>query len=141
MSDSFDFSWMVGRTIIGVALNEPTQWSFSFGPGVGIGAECPWRLLKDGRVAISSEDHLQLYGLPAPIDAAAVAVDTLASRAITHVEVKDGTADLVLEFADGLRLEFLPISSGYESWGVTTPSGFQVVAQGGGQLSGWRAGA
>jgi hypothetical protein len=92
-------------------------------------------------VAISSEDHLQQYGLPAPIDAAAVAADILASRAIAHVEVKDGTADLVLEFADGLRLEFLPISSGYESWGVTTPSGFQVVAQGGGQLSGWRAGA
>lgn len=141
MSDSFDFSWMIGRTIIGVSLNEPTQWSFSFGLGVGIGAECPWRLLKDGRMAISSEDHLQQYGLPAPIDAAAVATDTLASRAIVQVEVKDGTADLVLEFADGIRLEFLSISSGYESWGVTTPSGFQVVAQGGGQLSGWRAGA
>ena len=141
MSDTFDFSWMVGRTICSVVLNEPTQWSFSFGPGVGIGAECPWRLLKDGYVTISSEDHLQQYGLPAPLDAAAVASDTLGSLPVLRVEVKEGTADLLLEFAGGLRLEFIPISSGYESWGVTTPSGFQVIAQGGGQLSGWRAGA
>ena len=140
MSD-FDFSWMVNRTIRSVALNEPTQWSFSFGPRIGIGAECPWRLLKDGRVVISSEDHLQQYGLPAPLDAAAVASEALASAPVTRVEVKEGTADLLLDFSGGLRLEFLPISSGYESWGVTTPSGFQVIAQGGGQLSGWPAGA
>lgn len=138
MSDSFDFSWMVGRTISSVALNEPAQWSFSFGAGVGISAECPWRLLKDGRVAISSEDHLQQYGLPAPLDAAAVAADTLGSHPVVRVEIKEGTADLLLEFAGSLRLEFLPISSGYESWGATTPSGFRVIAQGGGQLSGWR---
>ncbi|MGY0613464.1 hypothetical protein [Luteimonas sp. A501] len=141
MSDSFDFSWLVGRTISSVALNEPTQWSFFFGSGVGIGAECPWRLLKDGRVAISSEDHMQQYGLPAPLDAAAVATETLGSHPVVRVEVKEGTSDLFLEFAGSLRLEFLPISSGYESWGVTTPSGFQVIAQGAGQLAGWQAGA
>ncbi|OGU19937.1 MAG: hypothetical protein A2580_02910 [Hydrogenophilales bacterium RIFOXYD1_FULL_62_11] len=139
--ESFDFSWMVGRTIREVRFNEPTQWSFSFEPGIGIGVECPWRLLQDGRVAISSEDHLQQYGLPAPLDAAAVASDRLSSRSVTRVEVRDGTADLILELGGSLRLEIIPISSGYESWGVSTPSGFQVVAQGGGQLCGWRAGA
>jgi len=132
---------MVGRTIGEVRLNEPTQWVFSFEAGIGIGAECPWRLLQNGRVAVSSEDHLQQYGLPAPLDAAVVAADRLAPHVVTGVEVRDGTADLVLEFTGHLRLEFIPISSGYESWGVTTPSGFQVIAQGGGQLSGWRAGA
>ena len=89
-------------------------------------------------MAVSSEDHAQKYGLPLPIDAAAVASELLASKAIVRVEVKQGTADLLLDFADGLRLEIIPFSSGYESWGATTPSGFQLVAQGGGQLSGWR---
>jgi Family of unknown function (DUF6188) len=139
--ESFDFSWMVGRTIGLVRLNEPTQWSFSFEPNIGIGAECPWRLLQDGSVAISSEDHLQQYGLPAPLDAAAVATSLLASQTVARVEVREGTADLILEFGDSFRLEIIPISSGYESWGVTTPSGFYVFAQGGGQLSGCRAGA
>lgn len=139
--ESFDFLWMVGRTIGEVRLNEPTQWVFSFEPGIRIGAECPWRLLQDGRVAISSEDHLQQYGLPAPIDAAAAATGSLTSHMVTGVEVRDGTADLVLQFTGGLRLEFIPISSGYESWGVTTPSGLQVIARGGEQLSCLRAGA
>jgi hypothetical protein len=138
MSKDFDFSWMKGRLITGVGLNLPSQWSFSFGPGVGIGADCPWRLLKDGRVAVSSEDHLQKYGLPSPIDAAAVPSQLLASSPVVRVEVKQGTADLLLDLAGGLRLEIIPFSSGYESWGATTPSGFQLVVQGGGQLSGWR---
>ena len=140
---SFDLSWMVGRTISQVRLNEPTQWSFSFEPGIGIGigAECPWRILQDGSVAISSADHLQQYGLPAPLDAAAVATSLLAPHQVTRVEVKDRSADLILELSGSLRLEIIPFSSGYESWGVTAPSGFHVIAQGGGQLFGWPAGA
>ena len=139
--ESFDLSWMVGRTIGQVRFNEPTQWMFSFEPSIGIGAECPWRLLRCGSVAISSEDHLQQYGLPAPLDAAAVATSLLVSHAVTRVELRHGTADLFLEFGDSLRLEIIPISSGYESWGVTTPSGFHIFAQGGGQLAGYPAGA
>jgi Family of unknown function (DUF6188) len=138
--NSFDFSWMVNLTIQKVQFNEPAQWSFSFAPSIGIGAECPWRLLQDGRVAISSEDHLQQYGLPAPLDAAVVASSLLDSHPVTRVEVRDGTADLVIDFSGGIRLEIIPISSGYESWSVTTPSGFQVIAQGGGHLSGYQAG-
>ena len=132
---------MIGRTVGRVQLNEPTQWSFSFGPGVAIGVECPWRLLRDGAVSISSQDHLQRYGLPAPLDAAGVATSLLSGHAVTSVAVRQGSADLVLSFGGGLRLEIIPFSSGYESWGVTTPSGFYVVAQGGGQLSGTPAGA
>ena len=84
---------------------------------------------------------MQQYGLPSPLDAAAITTDLLQSHPVTRATVHDGTADLVLELGDTLRLEIIPISSGYESWIVCTPSGFQVVAQGGGQLSGWSAGA
>ena len=137
--DSFDLSWMVGRTIKSVVLNEPTEWAFSFEPGVGVGVECPWRLLKDGSIAVSSEDHLQQYGLPAPINAGATALSLVAKQRVTGAEVRSGTADLILKFENGMALEVIPFSSGYESWGVTTPSGFYIFAQGGGQLSGCRA--
>ncbi|WP_200348929.1 DUF6188 family protein [Halochromatium glycolicum] len=137
MTEPFDFSWMVGREIAVVQLSEPDQWVFGFEASVGIGAECPWRILKNGVIAISSEDHKQQYGLAAPLDAAEVAAEILASHAISQVEVREGTADLVIKFSGGLRLEVIPISSGYESWGITAPSGYQVVAQGGGELSGW----
>lgn len=138
MADDFDFSWMIGKTISAVAFSEPTLWSFSFGERIGIGAECPWRLLKNGRVEISSEDHLQQYGLPAPLDAAAVAADALRHARVVSADAMPGTADLVLEFTGSRRLEFIPFSSGYESWGVTTPSGWRVIALGGGDLSGWQ---
>ena len=130
---------MVGRSIASVRLNEPCQWAFMFESGAGIGAECPWRLLRGGRVAISSEDHLQQYGLQAPLDAAIVATEMLSSRAVARVEVRYGTSDLFIEFTDEVLLEIVPFSSGYESWGVTSPSGFKVIAQGGGQLCGWQS--
>ena len=138
-SDSFDFSWMVGCSITSVRFNEPSQWVFAFEAPSDIGTESPWRVLKDGHVAVSSEDHLQQYGLPAPIDAALATTSMFESLVITFVEVREGTADLCIEFTDQVRLEIIPISSGYESWIVTTPTSFQVIAQGGGKLSGFKS--
>lgn len=159
MSDQFDLSWMVGRTITEVVPSpastqwslstedgavakagcpSPFMWSFNFEDGSEISAECPWRLLQEGHIFISNEDHQQKYGLPAPLDAALVAADMLRSKIITSVEIKAGTSDLVLKFVDSLQLEIVPFSSGYESWGISMPSGFRIVAQGGGEISGWQ---
>lgn len=134
MTNDFDFSWMLGRCITGIHFDGSSQWRFSFEPELGIGIECPWRLLLDGRVAISNEDHLQRYGLQSPLDAVAAARSLLASHTVVKVDVRDGTADLLVAFTGGLRLEALAISSGYESWTVFGPSGSLVVAQGGGHL-------
>jgi hypothetical protein len=134
--NAFDFSWMIGRTL-SVEFSEPNNWWFSFEDSVGISVECPWRIIEDGSISVSGDDHRQQFGLPAPIDAAAFATQRLAGTPITRVEVRSGTADLVLNLEGGLRLEILPFSSGYESWQVVRPDGKHVVAQGGGQLSSW----
>lgn len=75
--DPFDFSWMVGRHVE-VSFLEPAAWLVSFGDAHGIVVECPWRLIHDGPIAVSSEDHRQQYGLPAPVDAAERASSLLA---------------------------------------------------------------
>jgi hypothetical protein len=77
----------------------------------------------------------------APLDAAAVATSVLAPQEVTLVEVNDGFADLILELSGSPRLEIISTSCGYESWRDATPSGFHVIAQGGGQLSDWPAAA
>jgi hypothetical protein len=136
-----DFSWMVNRTFSEVRFGMPAVWHFCFEPNSRITAECPWRLLRNGRIAISSEDHLQRYGLSGPIDPAAVAAETIGNGSIASVQVRNDTADLLIEFSHGVRLEIIPLSIGYESWSVTAPSGLWVVAQGGGQLCGLRADA
>jgi hypothetical protein len=129
--DSVHVEWIVGRCLVSVKLNEPCQWVFSFMPRLVIEVECPWRLLKDGCLRISCEDHLQQYGLPAPLDAGAIATDLLHSQSITDVRIRDGTADLLIDFSDDFRLEVIPFSSGYENWSVTTPTGGQIIVQGG----------
>ncbi len=137
--DSFDFSCMVGRVITGVQHIEASQWSFTVEPSLGVGVECPWRILDADRIAISSEDHSQQYGLTARLDAASIATNLLASRPITRIEVRERTADLLLDFEGHFRLEVIPFSTGYESWNIFGPSGFHVVAQGSGQLCIWSA--
>ena len=134
----YDFSWMVGLIIIRVSFNEPSLWLFSMGANSGISAECPWRILKNGSIVVSHEDHAQKYGLSAPVDAITYASSVLASQEIKEVKVRDGTADLLISLAGNIRLEVIPFSSGYESWQVACPSGWQVIAQGGGQLSAWQ---
>jgi uncharacterized protein DUF6188 len=132
----FDFSWMTGRHVQ-ISFSEPETWFVDFGDLGRITVDCPWRLIHEGTIAVSSDDHRQQFGLPAPIDAAEEATSLLAGVPVQGVELREGTADLFIDFERDLRLEIIPFSSGYESWQVSTPSGKHVVAQGGGQLSAW----
>jgi hypothetical protein len=111
LRNPFDFSWMVGRYVT-VTFSEPSFWSFDFGDSLGVRVECPWRLLGHGCITVSGLDHGHQYGLPAPIDAAIRATSSLAGSAVTHVQIRKGTADIVIDFEGDLRLEITPFSSG-----------------------------
>ena len=124
---------MVGRRIK-VSFSEPIFWHFAFDKGGVITAECPWRLLNDGSIKLSSADHRQQFGLPAPIDAATRATELLSASVVSRAEMRAGTLDILLEFDHGFRLEILPISSGYEGWKMLDPLGRELIAQGGGNL-------
>ncbi|HEX3727906.1 MAG TPA: hypothetical protein VHV08_16760 [Pirellulales bacterium] len=129
-----DLKWMVGRSIVSVALARPSLWVFGFDSVGAIAVETSWRILKGGRIVLSNEDHGQRFGLPTAIDARIKATELLSALAVSGSEVREGTLDLFLEFAGGFRLEVLPISSGYESWQIIDPGGRQIFAQGGGNL-------
>lgn len=68
--DAFVVSWMVGRAIADITFHEPAQWRFVFGPGEHLAVECLWRLVRAGQIVLTNQDHGQLFGLSAPIDAA-----------------------------------------------------------------------
>lgn len=129
----FDFSWMVGRHAQ-ILFSEPA-WFVVFEDSLGITADCPWRLIHDGGIVVSSDDHKQRFGLPVPIDAAKLASSSLAGLEVQRVELREGTADLFISFQQDWKLEIIPFSSGYESWQVTIPSGKTVIAQGRGRLA------
>jgi hypothetical protein len=117
-----DLTWMVGRTVCFVSFHEPTLWSFNFGQKVCVGVECLWRIVTQGRVALTSQDHGHQFGLPAPIDAVARYTELFSKRRVSAVELRDDTVDLLIEFTDDLRLEVMPDSAGYESWQLHAPS-------------------
>jgi hypothetical protein len=131
---SVDLSWMIGRRIAEVSFEEPVSWTFQFAYKCYINVACPWRILNRGRPARSSADHGQQYGLPAPIDAVAEATTLLSTVVIDAAQLRVGTSDILIDFSGNLRLEILPISSGYEGWQMMNPFGTEFFAQGGGQI-------
>jgi hypothetical protein len=134
---SFDISWLIGRAVTEVKLTEPASWRFHLDDDSEIRPECPWRLVRSGSIAVTSEDHGQLYGLDAPIDSAALCQSMLGGLRIRNAEVRDDTRDIWLYFDEGTRLEIVPLSSGYESWEIIEPFGRRTFAQGGGNLVTW----
>jgi len=133
-----DLSWMIGRTITEVSFEG--TWTFSFEEKGYINVECPWRILNQGCTTRSSDDHRQQYGLPAPIDAAAEATKLLSTLVINAAQLRVGTSDILIDFSGNLRLEIIPISSGYEGWQMMDPFGTEFFAQGGGQICIWEGG-
>lgn len=133
-----DLSWMVGRTITEVNFHEPAVRRFSFGRDASIAVECPWRILDHGRLVCSGDDHGQRFGLPAPVDAATDATNLLSAASVAAAQLREGSADILVEFSGHLRLEIIPISRGYEGWQLSDPFGMSFVAQGGGQICTWK---
>jgi hypothetical protein len=126
----------IGRMCSAVERLEHS-WGFGFGDAGGMNAECLWRIIADGRIALCAGDDGQQFGLPAPIDARHAAQRLLVGRRVLAIVIQDITSDLRVTFDGGVMLELLNNSSGYESWnasfrdkGVDT----QLIALGGGQL-------
>jgi hypothetical protein len=53
-----------------------------------------WRIVKDGKAVISSFDHQQKYGLPAPLDAIQELQNQLDHKVVTEALLDKETGDL-----------------------------------------------
>ncbi len=122
-----------GRVCTRVYEHYPGNSTFQFGDAT-LAVDCLWRVIEDGKVALTSRDHGQQFGLPAPVDAYAAAVSVLQGRQVVNVRLVESSADLVLEFEGGQRLEILTDSSGYEPWKLHAP-GVHLVGLGGGGVA------
>jgi predicted flavoprotein YhiN len=125
-------SWLVGRTLAEVEQRE-FSWSFAFSGGGCVVTESAWRLITKDGISVTSEDHGQMFGLKSPVDAIARLLATTKEKKIQESRVVENTSDLVLRFEDGVRLEFLNLSCGYEAWRATLGTD-DVICLGGGAL-------
>lgn len=136
--NEYHLPWLLHDTVISIEAGDFQRWSFNFRQGGTIIVECPWRLLHNGMIVVSSADHGQKFGLPAPINAVAAVSECLANKAVTAVSIAGGTTDLTIQFGSTHRLEIIALSTGYEAWQSFSPSGFHVIALGRGELSGFK---
>jgi hypothetical protein len=131
----------VGSTCA-VELNE-NVWAFVFTrsdqPTCTITVESIWRLIEDGRIAVTSEDHGHPFGLPEPVHAEGQARRGLADKSVLEIAVDRTTGDLTMVFAGGVRVQVLTTSGGYESWQAYFRSGDEdiILVDGGGGALSW----
>ncbi|MGH8223580.1 MAG: DUF6188 family protein [Woeseiaceae bacterium] len=130
-------SRLAGHRLTGVERSE-NDWLFRFANNVDLRVACPWRILAGGRIAHGDCDHAQRFGLPEPVDGADRSKKLLAN-AIQGVAIREDTGDLTVSFDDGMALEILNTSSGYEGWQLSDGVGLNVVATGGGELALWNS--
>jgi hypothetical protein len=81
-----------------------------------------WRLIKDGRSNLSSFDHGQKYGLPAPIDTKSQLAELLNGKICRDAQCDGETADLLLKFDEETKLQVFNFT-GYEIWELRFPDG------------------
>jgi hypothetical protein len=92
-----------------------------FGNGTKLRADY-WRVTKDGSASISSFDHEQKYGLPAPIDAVEELKSHLGDKVLIDVRLDKETGDLLFRFSDGIHFHVFNFT-GYEVWEIHFPDG------------------
>jgi hypothetical protein len=79
-------------------------------------------VIKDGKTNLSSFDHGQKYGLPAPIDAKSQLADLLNGKTCQDARCDGETADLILQFDGNTKFQVFNFT-GYEIWQIHFPDG------------------
>lgn len=98
--------------------------------------ECPWRIVAEGKIAVTDTDDGQMFGHGTPVSGVETAWAMLANKKVLAIEVAPITGDLTLEFEQTTWLQLFNGSSGHEAWVAEVKNGpaCTVVAQGGGRV-------
>jgi hypothetical protein len=114
------------------------SWFFKFSDEISVVTESHWRLLSADRIVVTSQDHGHKFGLPAPVDAAPAALAGVSKKLVVDASITPPTADLIVDFGDHVHLQFLQMSSGYESWRLYV-RGSETICMGGGTIEHFKA--
>jgi hypothetical protein len=130
---NFDLSELVGQSLA-MVQREGSSWAFHLSGGDAIFTEEPWRLLTPNGLFVSSEDDQESFGQTETVDAGEELAEELQGAAITAAHYDVCSGDLVMEFPGDRVLQFLQLSSGYESWRLHLRDA-EFICLGGGGLA------
>jgi hypothetical protein len=129
---NIDLKWLIGSRIKDIGKQDYT-WFFTFDERDSITTESTWRLVTSAGIKATSEDHGHKFGLSAPLDVIDVAKKKIGQHTIKQYNLDPRTGDLSLHFEDNSILQFLNLSSGYESWHIVHGA-HEIICMGGGKL-------
>ena len=127
-----ELKWIIGQRIKEMGKQDYT-WFFDFDGGGSITTETTWRLVTAEGIKATSEDHGHKFGLTTPLDSIDAIKKTVGQQTIEQYKLDPTTGDLFLIFGSKCELQFLSLSSGYESWHIVHGAQ-EVICMGGGKL-------
>jgi hypothetical protein len=127
---------LVGQSLRSVNHDHVTDdWIFHFEDYV-LQISAPWRLISEGRIWVGRDDDGHQFGLPEPVIAADRVRESVGGRVVVDAWAEETTADLSIDFGEGIRLEVFNNSCGYEGWILNGREGHRAfIGEGGGKLS------
>ncbi len=105
---------LIGKSC--VVRRREGEWVFDLSDDTYVSVSVPWRVVANGRIALSSEDDGQMFGRGSPLNCETEALTVFGGRIITRASVDRQTADLTLYFDDGTRIDVFNDSRAYEGW-------------------------
>lgn len=96
-------------------------------------AEGSWRVISDGWISLTRDDHEKRWGDFEPINAVEEAIEMLRDARISFSGYS-ATGDLNVDFEGPHTLQVLNLSSLFEAWNLYGPQGQHYVAMGGGKV-------
>ncbi|HTF97022.1 MAG TPA: hypothetical protein VL995_12870 [Cellvibrio sp.] len=125
---------LVGKTAK-LSFLEPCTWTLTFSCGAEFSNFLLCRIVKEKQLLACTKDHEQWFGLKEPYDAEKE-IGNLVSNSIV-VEASYGLSgnDIALSMSNGIIIEILSISCGYETWEYRSAEGVLYVATGSGEIN------
>lgn len=115
--DNINLIFKTDAAFIDVKWDDSDCWQFLFGNEISVNAEgALWRLLQNGKILFTSNDHMQQFGLLKPLDLIEEIKNALLKDRLLKIVVRENTGDLELCLSNNYQLEFFITSSGYESY-------------------------
>lgn len=132
--DKTDLRFNTNSDLVSIEYNEPC-WYFTFENEISVAVEASiWRILQKNKILRTSEDHMQKFGLPQPVNLVEEIEKVLADAHLLQIKVDEDTGDLHLVFSDNIEMQILITSSGYESYSFSF-DGKRYIGGGSGEIS------
>ena len=132
-------SVLVGTELASLVRLGDHCWQIGLHDHCTITTDSLWRLLGPSGIIVTSEDEGQRFGLPAPINVCELVMGSITTRmAVKALSISPVTADLRLDFGQGVILEIVSSSCGYEAWSLRSDINgdiLELIAGGSGRLS------